>query len=136
MQGKVAAGEKYKVIVKFFPGIPANIDEMFLVECAHFPASRFKVKAVGIYPGCLLSFPRAEDEDYIQRFDDTKRLLQAYKTGAQKAEYAATFNSTEAVKQMAPVPKAMEKDKSLNKEPFVMEVEAEVDRKVLCEKIL
>jgi hydrocephalus-inducing protein len=38
MTGKVAAGEKYKVIVKFFPGIPSNIDEMFLVECAHFPA--------------------------------------------------------------------------------------------------
>jgi hypothetical protein len=38
MTGKVAAGEKFKVFVKFFPGIPANIDEMFLVECAHFPA--------------------------------------------------------------------------------------------------
>ena len=37
---------------------------------------------------------------------------------------------------MAPLPKAIEKDKSLNKEPFVMEVEAEVDRRNLCEKIL
>ena len=37
---------------------------------------------------------------------------------------------------MAPLPKAIEKDKSLNKEPFVMEVEAEVDRRTLCEKIL
>ena len=37
---------------------------------------------------------------------------------------------------MAPLPKPVEKDKSLNKEGQVMEVEAEVDRRVLCEKIL
>jgi len=73
--GKVAAGEKYKVIVKFFPGIPANIDEMFLVECAHFPAQRFKVKAVGTYPACLLSFPRGDDEDFLKRFDETKKQM-------------------------------------------------------------
>ena len=72
MTGKVAAGEKYKVIVKFFPGIPSNIDEMFLVECAHFPAQRFKVKAVGTYPGCLLSFPRGDDEEFFKKFDDVK----------------------------------------------------------------
>ncbi len=37
---------------------------------------------------------------------------------------------------MPPLPKAVEKDKSLIKEPFVMDVEAEVDRRLLCEKIL
>jgi len=37
---------------------------------------------------------------------------------------------------MPPLPKAIEKDKSLIKEPFVMDVEAEVDRRLLCEKIL
>jgi hypothetical protein len=37
---------------------------------------------------------------------------------------------------MAPLPKAIEKDKTLTKEPLVMEVEAEVDRRNLCEKIL
>jgi hypothetical protein len=37
---------------------------------------------------------------------------------------------------MAPLPKAIEKDKSLVKEPFVMEIEAEVDRRFLCDKIL
>ena len=37
---------------------------------------------------------------------------------------------------MAPLPKAIEKDKSLNKEHLVMEVEAEIDRRSLCEKIL
>jgi len=50
--------------------------------------------------------------------------------------YSALFNSAEALKQMPPLPKAMEKDKSLTKEPFVMDVEAEVDRRLLCDKIL
>ena len=131
MAGKVAAGEKFKVIVKFFPGIPANIDEMFLVECAHFPAQRFKVKAVGIYSGCILSFPRAEDEDYSKRFEEVKRIM---KSGG--SEYSAVFESKEAIKQMAPLPPAIIKDKSLVKEAFVMDVEAEVDRRLLCEKIL
>lgn len=133
MTGKVAAGERYKVIVKFFPGIPSNIDEMFLVECAHFPAQRFKVRAIGIYPACLLSFPRADDEDFHKRFEETKKLLNK---GGKGSDYSAVFTSGEALKQMAPLPKAIEKDKSLVKEPFVMEVEAEVDRKVLCDRIL
>ena len=133
MTGKVAAGEKYKVLVKFFPGIPSNIDEMFLVECAHFPAQRFKVKAVATYPGCLLSFPRADDEEFHRRFEEVKKQLSK---GAKNLDYGAVFNPSEAIKQMAPLPKAIEKDKSLTKEPFVMEVEAEVDRRTLCEKIL
>ena len=131
MTGKVAAGEKYKVIVKFFPGVPDNIDEMFLVECAHFPAQRFKVRAIGTYPGCLLSFPRVDDEDFQRRYEETKKLI-----SRGKIAYSALFNSAEAMKQMPPLPKAMEKDKSLTKEPFVMDVEAEVDRRLLCEKIL
>jgi hypothetical protein len=64
MTGKVLAENKTKVIVKFFPGVPDNISEMFLVECAHFIPERFRVQAVGTYPGCLLSFPRTDDEDF------------------------------------------------------------------------
>ena len=41
------------------------------------------------------------------------------------------------MKQITPVPqKNTDKDKSLVKEPFVMDVEAEVDRRLLCDKIL
>jgi len=72
MSGKVIAGERFRVVVKFFPGVPANIDEMLLVECGHFPAVRFKVRAVGIYPGCVLSLPRAGDEDYQRRLERAK----------------------------------------------------------------
>jgi hydrocephalus-inducing protein len=58
ISGKVIAGERFKINVKFVPGIPDNIHEMFLVECGHFPAERFTLNAVGIYPGALLSLPR------------------------------------------------------------------------------
>ena len=72
MTGKVIAGEKFRVVIKFFPGVPDNIKEMLLVECGHFPAVRFNVQAVGIYPGCLLSFPRSPDEDFSKRLEKSR----------------------------------------------------------------
>ena len=95
MTGKVGYGEKFKVVVKFFPGIPDNIDEMFLVECAHFPAERFKVRAIGTYPAIIASFNRVDDELYQKKFDDTAKLLRKG-----KITYSALFVSTEALKQM------------------------------------
>jgi len=124
MAGKVLAGDKTRVQVKFFAGVPDNISEMFLVECAHFPAKRFKVKAVGTYPGCLLSFPRTDDEDFNKRYEETKRLLQKG-----KVNYQALYQSPDALKQQK-----SERDKSPSS--FVMDVEAETDRRHLCEKIL
>jgi hydrocephalus-inducing protein len=50
MTGKIMSGERFRVNLKFKPGIPDNIDEIFLVECAHFPAERFKIRAVGTFP--------------------------------------------------------------------------------------
>jgi hydrocephalus-inducing protein len=72
MAGKVIAGEKYKISVRFYAGIPSNIREMFLVECSHFTAERFTIKAVGIYPGLLLSLPRSDEDEFHKRFDSTK----------------------------------------------------------------
>jgi hydrocephalus-inducing protein len=132
MSGKVIAGERFRVVIKFFPGVPDNIDEMLLVECGHFPAARFKVKAVGIYPGCLLSFPRASDEDYQTRLERAKsRLEQGQVT------YAAPFSSSEAVRLMPALPAKMaEKEKAMIKDPQAMEIEVEADRELLCEKIV
>jgi hypothetical protein len=72
MTGKVIAGERYKVLLKFFPGVPDNIDEYLLVECGHFPPVRFRVRAVGIYPGCLMSFPRSNEEEFQRRVEKAK----------------------------------------------------------------
>ena len=132
MSGKVVAGERFRVIIKFFPGVPDNIDEMLLVECGHFPAVRFKVKAVGIYPGCLLSFPRAGDEEYSKRLETAKSRLERG-----EVSYAAPFSSSEALRLMPTLPaKMQEKEKAMIKDPQAMEVEAEADRELLCEKIV
>lgn len=132
MNGKVIAGERFKVVVKFFPGVPANIDEMLLVECGHFPAARFKVKAVGIYPGCLLSFPRSGDAEFHSRFEGVR-----HQRDQGMLEYAALFNGADAVRAMPALPsKLPEKEKVLIKDPSAMELEVEADRQILCEKIL
>ena len=88
MSGKVAAGEKFKITVKFFPGVPDNINEVFLVECGHFVAQRFTVKAIGIYPGCLLSFPRADNDEFMSRFDSVKDNMEGG-----DIDYSAVFKS-------------------------------------------
>lgn len=134
MRGKVLAGEKFKISVKFFAGIPDNIREFFLVECSHFPAERFTVKAVGIYPACLLSFPRAEDESYSQCYNETRKQLESH-----KSEYAAQFSGADALKLMPQIPaKFVDKEKVMirERELFSMEVEAECDRQQLCQKII
>jgi hydrocephalus-inducing protein len=100
MTGKVVEGERFKVSVKFFPGIPDNIREMFLVECAHFPAERFTVKAVGIYPGCLLSFPRADQDEFEDHYSSVQEDI-----SGSKISYTALFKATDAIKAMPPVSK-------------------------------
>jgi hypothetical protein len=134
MNGKVAAKEKFEVQCKFYPGIPDNITEVFQVECAHFPPRSITVKAVGIFPGCLLSFPRAQDDqEFSLKYEETKKLLLK-----KKITYSALFSSEQALKNMPALQtKKGDKDKSMvQKEPFAMEVEAETDRITLCEKIL
>jgi hypothetical protein len=49
---------------------------MFLVECGHFPAERFTVRAVGIYPAALLSLPRADEDLYRQSYESTQKALE------------------------------------------------------------
>lgn len=121
MTGKVMSGERFRVNVKFKPGIPANIDELFLVECAHFPAERFKVKAVGIYPGLLLTFPR-NDDSFQERFDKTKKLMEK-----NKIKYDAKFSSSE----VSVVPTGKGKQDKFHIDVQQMDVEAETDRRYL-----
>lgn len=132
--GKVVAGEKFKISVRFYPGIPDNIHEMFLVECGHFPAERFTINAVGIYPGALISLPRKQDdlELFQHNFDQTKLALENH-----ELDYSAMFKGVEAVKHMPAIPpKFTDKEKIAINDPIVLEIEAEVDRQTLCQKII
>lgn len=98
---------------------------MFLVECAHYPAKRFTVRAVGTYPGALLSFPRADDVDFYHRYEETKKMM-----AKGKLSYTGLFNSTLLT------PKASSRTETNAQDAFVMDIEAETDRRFLCEKIL
>jgi hypothetical protein len=92
------------------------------------------VKAVGIYPACLLSFPRAEDEHYIKVKDDVRKQLEQ-----KSVDYSALFHAADAMKLMPQIPQKFpdrEKVVIREKELFPMEVEAECDRQVLCNKIV
>lgn len=126
MTGKVMSGERFRVNIKFKPGIPDNINEIFLVECAHFPAERFKIKATGIYPGALLTFPR-NDDTFINRFEKTKRLMEK-----NKLKYEAKFAGSDI--QVIVTGKG--KQDKFHPDSYQMDIEAETDRLYLCERLL
>lgn len=82
----------------------------------------------------MLSFPRASDDaSFQEKFDETKKLLLKG-----RVSYSALFKSEAAIKSMTPMTQAKKADRntSMVKEPFAMEVEAETDRRVLCERIV
>ena len=118
--------ERFRVRLEFRPGVPDNIDEIFLVECAHFTAERFKIKAVGIYPGALLTFPR-NDPSFVARFDKTKKLMEK-----NKIKYDAKFAGADI--QVVATGKG--KQDKFQPDSYQMDIEAETDRLYLCEKLL
>lgn len=125
MNGKIMSGERFRVALKFRPGVPDDISELFLVECAHFPAERFKIKAVGIYPGIICTLPLHEDT-LSDRLERTKRLQDS------KSTYSALFKSSE-VKVMTT---AKGKQDKFQMDFQQMDTQAEADRLYLCEKLL
>ena len=90
------------------------------------------MKAVGIYPGCLLSFPRVEEDDFGERYENTKTMIEN-----KEVRYSAKFHGSEALRVMPAIPpKMVEKEKAVIRDTFAMDVEAECDRQMLCEKIV
>ena len=54
-----------------------------------------------------------------------------------EVRYSARFHGTEALRQMPTIPpKMVEKEKAVIRDCFLMDVEAECDRQMLCEKIV
>jgi hypothetical protein len=74
----------------------------------------------------LLSFPRSDEEDFASDFEKIKSML-----NSKKIDYSALFHGTDALRVMPPPPaKFVDKEKAIirEKETFIMDVEAEVDR--------
>lgn len=117
MNGKIMSGEKFRVTLKFRPGVPDDISELFLVECAHFPAERFRIKAVGIYPGVICTLP-LHDDTLSDRLERTKKLLE------NKSTYTALFRSSE----VKVITTAKGKQDKFQMDFQQMDLQAEADR--------
>ena len=87
---------------------------------------------MGIYPGCLLSFPRADDDALDNKYETVRTQIEN-----KEIRYSAQFNGSEALRLMPTIPpKMVDKEKAIIRDTFAMEVEAECDRQMLCEKIV
>lgn len=56
--GRVAPGEKARVIVRLRPGIPEPFEETLVLEIAHFQPFEFKMFGVGIFSSVTFNLPR------------------------------------------------------------------------------
>ena len=88
MNGKIMIEEKLRVTLKFRHEVPDDISELFLVECAHFPAERFKIKAVGIYLGVICTL-------LLHDYTLSDRLERIKKLHENKSTYTTLFRSSE-----------------------------------------
>ena len=87
---------------------------------------------MGIYPGCVLSFPRVNELDFAERAEKIKPMLEKG-----DIKYSALFHGHEAQKMLQPIPpKMVDKEKVSIEDPFMLDIAAEVDRQMLCEKII
>jgi len=70
--------------------------------------------------------------DFAERSEKVKSMLEK-----QEVKYSALFHGHEAQKMLQPIPpKMVDKEKVSIDDPFLLDVAAEVDRQMLCEKII
>mmetsp|Transcript_4036 Transcript_4036/g.9628 ORF Transcript_4036/g.9628 Transcript_4036/m.9628 type:complete len:4944 (+) Transcript_4036:104-14935(+) len=82
--GRVAANDKIKLVVKFYPGMPAVINTSLSVAVAHFPPQVVAITGEGVFPHILVSLPRLEQQEFAARLQEATRLLPP--AGAEKPE--------------------------------------------------
>ena len=130
----VNRGESKKVCIEVVPGIPDIMDDEIVVEVAHFEPHHIKIKAIGYYPGIILSMPLQRREDNYNElfeqakagYEDRKRLLEDY--------YPKTkTNNKKNVLAIANPMEAINNNKNLTADALY---ELDVNRNLLCEKIV
>ena len=59
--------------MKLFLGVPDKMDDEIVIEIAHFEPHHIKIKAIGYYPGIILSQPLLRlEENFKELFESTK----------------------------------------------------------------
>lgn len=120
-RGKVAAGDKTRIVVRVIPGVPDKVNEVIVVEVAYYEPILFTIKAQGIYPAILLTLPRSDDQNIDEKLENAKA----------KMPMDRSIDSTVVQSK---------NDSKLGRAPkfdnLLMEAEAEIDRLAACEELI
>ena len=61
--GQVPPFSSRKLIIRYYPGVPAKFDKLFKVQVAHFEPDVIQVVGEGVFPRIKLDLPRYGDQD-------------------------------------------------------------------------
>jgi P pilus assembly chaperone PapD len=65
MEGRIAPDAKQRLTVRLLPGLPQKINEVILLQLAHFDPEKLVVMAEGTYPRVAINLPREETSEFI-----------------------------------------------------------------------
>ena len=64
-QGEIAPYSSVKLIVRYYPGVPARFNKLFKIQVAHFEPDVIQVVGEGVFPRIKLDLPRFGDQEGV-----------------------------------------------------------------------
>ena len=61
--GQIPPFSSRKLVIRYYPGVPAKFDKLFKVQVAHFEPDVIQVIGEGVFPRIKLDLPRYGDQD-------------------------------------------------------------------------
>ena len=61
--GQIPPFSSRKLVIRYYPGVPAKFDKLFKVQVAHFEPDVIQVVGEGVFPRIKLDLPRFGDQD-------------------------------------------------------------------------
>ena len=61
--GQIPPFSSCKLVVRYFPGVPARFDKLFKVQVAHFEPDVIQIVGEGVFPRIKLDLPRFGDQE-------------------------------------------------------------------------
>ncbi|CAE7461731.1 HYDIN [Symbiodinium sp. CCMP2592] len=141
VSGQINPGDKERITIRFRTGIPDEVNEVALLEVAHFERQRINVRGHGIFPGILLlqgsnpdvfkGLERSNEQEHqtnkelaLQRLRENGPPPQAACVSSTSSMHSAEISANESAASLA----------EWQPEPQV--VEFEVDRHFICQSLL
>ncbi|CAE7232354.1 Hydin [Symbiodinium sp. CCMP2456] len=141
VSGQINPGDKERITIRFRTGIPDEVNEVALLEVAHFERQRINVRGHGIFPGILLlqgsnpdvfkGLERGNEQEHqtnkelaLQRLRENGPPPQAACVSSTSSMHSAEISANESAASLA----------EWQPEPQV--VEFEVDRHFICQSLL